>query len=71
MIVIDKSEKEIIRKMFPKVHIVRTMKQDSKRHHYYCEETKDVLRCLSKIRNSGGAYNGTDNLPRSKRAGKQ
>lgn len=37
MIAITASEKEAIREKFPRVHIVRTMKQDSKRHHYYMD----------------------------------
>lgn len=54
MIAITKSEKEAISARFPKVHIVRTMKQKSKRHHYYCEETKQVMRLLSNMRKAGG-----------------
>lgn len=50
MIAITKTEKEIINKRFPKVHIVRTMKKKSKRHHYYCEEAKSVMRFLKKYR---------------------
>lgn len=38
MIAITLSEKEAIREKFPRVHIVRTMKSDSKRHHYYMVE---------------------------------
>lgn len=55
MIAINKSEKEVISKRLPNVHIVRTMKQKSKRHHYYCEENKQVMKLLSEIRC------GTDN----------
>lgn len=54
MIAITKSEKEAISARFPEVHIVRTMKQKSKRHHYYCEETKQVMRLLSNMRKAGG-----------------
>lgn len=54
MIAITKSEKEAISTRFPEVHIVRTMKQKSKRHHYYCEETKQVMRLLSNMRKAGG-----------------
>lgn len=50
MIAINKSEKEVISKRLPNVHIVRTMKQKSKRHHYYCEENKQVMQLLSEIR---------------------
>lgn len=55
MIAINKSEKEVISKRLPSVHIVRTMKQKSKRHLYYCEENKQVMQLLSEIR--GGADN--------------
>lgn len=50
MIAISKAEKEYICERFPNVHIVRTMKQKSKRHHYYCEETKQVMRYLNEVR---------------------
>lgn len=50
MIAINKLEKDIISSRFPDVHIVRTMKQKSKRHHYYCEESKGVMRYLEKTR---------------------
>lgn len=51
MIAINKAESEIIRKNFPNAHIVRTMKQKSKRHHYFCEESKAVMRFLNDLRN--------------------
>lgn len=53
MIAINKEEKEAIRKQCPKVHIVRTMAQKSKRHHYYCEESAKVLKILNVIRGNG------------------
>lgn len=55
MIAINKLEKGVISKRLPNVHIVRTMKQNSKRHHYYCEENKQVMQILTEIR--GGADN--------------
>lgn len=55
MIAINKEEKEVISMRFPNVHIVRTMKQKSKRHHYYCEESKPIMRILKEMRNAGGA----------------
>lgn len=64
MIQINKEEKQLIAERFPDVHIVRTMKGDSKRHHYYCEEAPRVLRFLEKMRNpakaSGGDRRGKD-----------
>lgn len=50
MIAINKTEKEAIAKQLPYVHIVRTMRQKSKRHHYYCEENAQVMKLLSQIR---------------------
>ena len=55
MIAINKAEKDAISARFPNVHIVRTMKQKSKRHRYYCEESKPVLRYLSSMRSGDGA----------------
>lgn len=53
MVAITKTEKEAILKRFPNVHIVRTMKQKSKRHHYYCEESRAVMKYLDQMRNAG------------------
>ena len=50
MILVSKQEKEIIMKECPKAHIVRTMKQKSKRHKYYCEETERTLGLVDRIR---------------------
>lgn len=50
MVRISKEEKEAIREMFPDVCIVRTMKHDSKRHHYYMEEVPRVMRYLNTLR---------------------
>jgi hypothetical protein len=54
MIAISKEEKDVIRKRFPTIHIVRTMRQKSKRHHYFCEENRSVLALLKSIRNTDG-----------------
>ncbi len=50
MVAITKAEKDAISMQFPNVNIVRTMKQKSKRHHYYCEETRQVMRLLKQMR---------------------
>lgn len=50
MVMVTKQEKEQILKLFPDVHIVRTMKQKSKRHRYYCAEECGVVEALQKIR---------------------
>lgn len=54
MIAISKNEKDLIRERFPNTHIVRTMKQKSKRHKYYCEENKRVMHFLKQIRDESG-----------------
>ena len=61
MIAITVSEKEAISKKFPHVHIVRTMRQDSKRHHYYMVEDGAPMKLLRSLR-------GTE-CTRSKRKG--
>lgn len=53
MISINKTEKEIIRAQFPNIHIVRTMKQDSKRGHYFMEEHPSALKLLRELRQYG------------------
>lgn len=58
MVAISRIEKDAIRAEFPRAHIVRTMKQKSKRHHYYCEETRAVMNFLSSLRNDGMRVGG-------------
>lgn len=53
MIAITAEEKKIIHAQYPDVHIVRTMKQDSKRHHYYMTEDKKPMKLLNKLRERG------------------
>lgn len=50
MISITQAEKAVIREQYPNVHIVRTMKQDSKRHHYFMVEESGPMRLLNKLR---------------------
>lgn len=50
LIAIAKNEAEIIRNKYPRVHIVRTLKQKSKRHHYFVAGEPKVLALLNKIR---------------------
>lgn len=61
MIAITAVEKQAISAKFPKLHIVRTMRQDSKRHHYYMEEAGGAMRMLRAMR-------GQD-VPKGKRKG--
>lgn len=56
MIAINKAEAEAIRKHCRGAHIVRTMKQKSKRHHYFCEETSRVMKVIRKMRGEDEDY---------------
>ena len=53
MIAISRSEKDAILAKYPNTHIVRTMRQDSKRHHYYMTEDKRPMGLLRKLREIG------------------
>lgn len=53
MILISKEEAEFIRAYSKTVHIMKTMRKCSGRGKYYVEETKAVLKLLSKYRNEG------------------
>lgn len=53
MICINKTEATAIRESLPNVHIVRTMKQKSKRGHYFCEESRQAIKFLEDFRNGG------------------
>lgn len=50
MIRIDKAEAQYLRERFPDITITRTMKQRSKRHRYYAEESRKVLQALAQFR---------------------
>jgi hypothetical protein len=53
MIRIDKAEAEHLRERFPDITITRTMKQRSKRHRYYVEESYKVMNALAAFRKGG------------------
>ena len=50
MVAITTAEKKAVCERFPDVHIARTMRQDSKRHHYYMTEDPAPLEYLSALR---------------------
>lgn len=54
MVSVNKTEKEAIKQKFPNAHIMRTVKQKSKRHKYYCEETSAVMKFLNELRAPDG-----------------
>ena len=52
MIPITKKEKDKLVKLFPPnkpphYRFPRTMKQDSKRHHYFCTEAEELMRPIA------------------------
>lgn len=47
MISISKKEKDLLAKLFPGYKFPRTMKQDSKRHHYFCTESEELMRPIA------------------------
>ena len=61
MILINKEESEQIRRKFPYAHIVRTMKQNSKRHRYYCEDSPRVMNYLNELRTDAEVYSSEHN----------
>ena len=56
MVPISRAEKDILVKEFPPhtypqyYSYPRTMKQDSKRKHYFCVESKELMKRLAQIR---------------------
>lgn len=53
MVAITAQEKKIITERCPRAYIVRTMRHDSKRHHYYMTEDGAAMRVLRELRGSG------------------
>lgn len=47
MISITKQEKDLLVKLFPHYKFPRTIKQDSKRHHYFCTESEELMRPIA------------------------
>lgn len=52
MVLIGKEEAEYLRRKFPHLNIVRTMKQHSDRHRYYVEESMKVMNALRNFERS-------------------
>lgn len=67
MVAITASEKKAIVEAFPNVHITRTMKSRSKRHHYYMEEAPGAMRMLRSLRGEQEPARRKDKRQRSAR----
>lgn len=50
MVPITREEKQLLKVKYPDLCVARTMKQDSKRKHYYCEERAGAMAYLERIR---------------------
>ncbi len=50
LVAVNKSEKQAISAALPKTQFARTMKQDSKRHHYYMVEEPGAMKMLRELR---------------------
>lgn len=47
MIPVTKEEARLLRELFPDYKVTRTMRQDSKRHHYYATESEEMMRVIA------------------------
>lgn len=47
LIPITRQEKDLLSDLFPNQKFPRTMKQDSKRHHYFCVEVEYLMRPIA------------------------
>lgn len=56
MIPITKDEKEILARMFPYEKFPRTMRQDSKRHHYFCTEREDMMGVIAESNSAAAEF---------------
>jgi len=68
MILISKDERDAVVEAFPHVRMVRTVKQKSKRHRYYCEEDRRVMKFINGLRNGNSTEKSKEsgsNSPRS------
>lgn len=58
MVRITPTEKDAVLRKFPNAHIRRTMKQDSGRHHYFCEESLKIMEFLKTYRAESSCSEG-------------
>ena len=70
MVLITREEKIAIREKFPKINIVRTMRQRSSRHRYYMEESPKAMQYLTTVRNRNVLEEHTGTQRRPNRDGK-
>ena len=67
MVPVTKEEKEMLLGKYPDLCIARTMRQDSKRKHYFCEERPGAMAYLDRIRQHGVVYNAVYSEKQTKR----
>lgn len=56
MISITKEEKVLLAKLYPEYKYPRTMKQRSKRHHYFCTESEELMRVIANSNSAAAEY---------------
>ena len=67
MVPITKEEKEALLERYPNLSIARTMRGDSQRHHYYCEERPNAMATLKRIRAQDVSYDAAPAQRETKR----
>lgn len=73
MVPITREEKELLKRKYPDLCVARTMKQDSGRKHYYCEERAAAMAYLERIRQRGVIFDSRypNGLPQAKQEEKK
>ena len=56
MVPITQEEKYLLLEKYPDLSVARTMRQDSKRKHYLCEERPGAMAYLNRIRQKNVVY---------------
>lgn len=69
MVPITREEKILLKKKYPDLCVARTMRQDSGRKHYYCEERAGAMAYLEKIRQKDVVYDSRypNGMPKEER----
>lgn len=69
MIPITKDEKMRLERAYPEYRYPRTMRGDSKRHHYYCPEIESLMRLIADTNEQAAAFVRECDMRRLRRRG--
>lgn len=58
MIGISKEERDALVERYPTAFVVRTMKSNSKRHRYYVEESRTIVKFIADLRKNSVSKEG-------------